>query len=855
MPVLELTPIPFLERMDTSLSMSNSECEFVAQSESIGLTHYIDENAGLTVGVASSDAGATVDATSGSDIADFFARPVRIDSRTWLESATVGVLGSSINPWSLWATNTFVKKKLDNYAFFRGNLHVKVVINASPFYYGMTKMIYLPRHTDKTTTAVVDLGNRWLIPYSQRPLIDINPQSGEAGEMVLPFIYTKNFLDNTTATEYANMGVLDYIIYSILRSANGVTGTGVSITTYAWATEVVLSGPTVAFAAQSEEFTMQSDEYGDGCVSRPASQVAEAASYFEQIPIIGPFAVATRIGAGAISAIARLFGFTNVPVIADTVPQRPEAFPKLASSEIGFPVEKLTLDPKNELSVDPRVIGMPDGTDEMMISSIAMRESYLTSAEWSTGDAVDTVLFWSRVNPKLYDNDNGTLISGQQLLYMTPMCFMANIFNHWRGDIIFKFKVVCSKYHKGRLRLSFDPSKFTGQDLSTVVQSTNVVRTAIIDIGETNEVEFTIPYQQALQFLVNRPSLAAADKGWAANTAFGTYPANPDYDNGAISLRVLNVLTAPVASSDVNILIFVRAGSNIEFANPTPIDPDNTLSPFTPQSEVYSERAVEMSLDMGTTRKHPENQYTVYFGENIRSLRQLMRRYELHSTKQYSIPLNAAPTNRYLTNIFYPPPTSPGYITTGTEQALKIVGSEEVTGYNYCMYTMAAYVSNAFLAYRGSYHWTFNTLTSGLPLPETKVTRVNAVIPTASYSVATSTSVNKNATARELLFNCDPGTAAQAITNGHTQAGFNISCPMYSGHKFHYCVPERANLGVASDGSGLEALRLQSMVMTDAGSVATSVIMRQYVSIGTDFSLHFFLNVPTLWIYSEIPVT
>jgi hypothetical protein len=824
---------------------------FYLQSEEVGLTHYVDENEGLTVGRSASEAGSTVDATVGSDISDFFSRPVRIDTRSWLESDVPGVLGAAINPWSLWATNTYVKNKLNNYAFFRGNLHVKIVINASPFYYGMVQVSYLPRQTDKPTTVVVDTGLRYLIPFSQRPRLVLDPQRGEAGELVAPFIYTKNFLDCTTAADFAAMGVLDYLVYSQLQSANGVSGTGITITTYAWATEVTLSGPTVAFAAQSE-FIAQSDEYGEGCVSKPASQIAGAATYFEQIPIIGPFATATRIGASAVSAIARLFGFTNVPVIADTIPQRPEAFPKFANSEIGFPLEKLTLDPKNELSVDPRVVGMPTGNDEMMISSIAMRESYLTSVTWATTDAVDAVLFWSRVNPKLYDNDNGALVAGQQLVYMTPMCMMANMFDHWRGDIIFKFKVVASKYHKGRLRISFDPSKFTGQDLSTVVQSTNIVRTAIVDIGETNEIEFRIPYQQALQFLVNRPSLSAANKGWAANTAFGVYPADSNFDNGAISLRVLNILTAPVASSNIKILVYVRAAENIEFANPTPVDPNNTLSPFVPQSQEFREETTELSLEMGKTKTHPENQYTVYFGENIRSLRQLMRRYELHSTKQYAItPVDGA-TNRYLKNWMYPPPTSPGFISTGTETAFKIVGTG-ATGYNFCFYTMIAYVSNAFLCYRGSINWSFNTLTDGVSLPEIKVERKNAIIAQATYSVTTASATAPSATARELLFNTGPGTSGQAITNCNTQSGFNVALPMYSGHKFHYCVPGNANLGVSTDGSGLEAVQLESMILANTNTPDTTVIQRQYVSIGTDYSLHFFLNVPVLWIYSAVP--
>jgi hypothetical protein len=274
------------------------------------------------------------DQTEAMDFVKFLSRPVRIANFTWNESDAVGT-SHTYSPWQLFFNDARVKYKLNNFAFIQCKLKIKVLINASPFYYGAMYMGYQPLPNLTPSTIQNDTGTRYLIPYSQRPHLWIYPQGNEAGEMTLPFFYHRNFINAQLSQEFADMGQLTFLNYTTLQSANGVSSSGVSIAIYAWAEDVKLSGPSVGLA-------LQSDEYGEGCVSAPASAIANAASWFEDIPIIGKFATATRIGASAVSTIASMFGFTNVPVIADTQPYRPEPFPKMANTDIGFPVEKLT---------------------------------------------------------------------------------------------------------------------------------------------------------------------------------------------------------------------------------------------------------------------------------------------------------------------------------------------------------------------------------------------------------------------------------------------------------------------------------------------------------------------------------
>jgi hypothetical protein len=305
---------------------------------------FMDSASGMFAGYNESyDGISAMDQTENIDFVKFLSRPVRIGNFTWNEADAVGT-SHVFNPWSLYFSDARVKYKLNNFAFIQCKLKIKVLINASPFYYGCMYMGYQPLPNLTPSTIFNDPGTRYLIPYSQRPHIWINPQHSEAGEMTLPFFYQQNFINAQSNQSMLDMGQLTFLNYTTLQSANGVAGSGVSVAIYAWAEDVKLSGPSIGLATQSLE--LQSDEYGNGIVSSTATAIASAAKWFTNVPVIGRFATATQIGASAISTIATMFGFTNVPVICDVVPYKPSPFPDFASTEIGFPVDKLTLDPK-----------------------------------------------------------------------------------------------------------------------------------------------------------------------------------------------------------------------------------------------------------------------------------------------------------------------------------------------------------------------------------------------------------------------------------------------------------------------------------------------------------------------------
>ena len=160
-------------------------------------------------------------------------------------------------------------------------------------------------------------------------------------------------------------------------------------------TDVELMGTT-------NKLALQADEYGNGAISKPATAVANLASMLTRVPVIGRFARATEIGASAVSRVAALFGYTNPPNIENVQPFYQMSAPQLATAEISVPYQKLALDPKTELSIDPQPFGLP-GEDELALSYLKKKESFFGSTSWSTSDAATTQLFNCRISPVLRD--------------------------------------------------------------------------------------------------------------------------------------------------------------------------------------------------------------------------------------------------------------------------------------------------------------------------------------------------------------------------------------------------------------------------------------------------------------------
>lgn len=526
------------------------------------------------------DIDSTIDETrKGQDTGDatlqnFFSRPLKIHEVEWTTSTS---FTSQIDPWSLYFDNPRVANRIANYKLMRCRLHLKIVVNGNGFLYGRAIGAYLPHANLDTLTNTSGLISENLVQLTQLPKVFLNPTTSTGGEMVLPFFHFYNYMDIPLA-DWTVMG--DLILRSVndLKHANGASDQ-VTVSVFAWAEDVELS---VLTSVEPSTLTPQSGEEVDmanktGTVSGPATKIAHAAGALKDAPIIGPYASATSQVASAAANVAKVFGYCRPSVTKDPEPYKPTMASSLAVTTVPDGVAKLTVDDKQELSIDPRIAGLGP-QDPLDIKSIAKRESYLTKFTWAIGTAPETLLWNARVDPVTWA-ENGTPTA-----FYFPACAMAALpFEYWTGTMNFRFQIVASSFHKGRLKVVYDP-----QFLATNEYNTNYLE--VIDIADKTDFTISIANGQARTYL-NHHSPGSD----SVTQMYSTTPyASVEEGNGVIGVYVVNELTTPnsAVNNDIQINVYVSMGDDFEVAQP---DDYFQRFVFKPQSGLESEGIVPES--------------------------------------------------------------------------------------------------------------------------------------------------------------------------------------------------------------------------------------------------------------------
>jgi len=640
------------------------------------------------------DAGGEMDPTRSLQDSDdatldnFFSRPLKIHEEEWGTGTSLYI---NINPWSLFFENPRVINRLATYKLLKAKLHLKIVINGNGFQYGRALVSYLPYpgyDTLSTSRGLVPLD---LVQESQRPHVFLDPTTSSGGEMILPMFWYTNYLDIPTES-WGELGEITIRSINDLKHANGAADQA-SISVFAWAEDVSFS---VLTSREPGTLIPQMGEIDEanrnGVISKPASVIAKCAGLLKTIPSIAPFALATEMGASAVGNIAKMFGYSRPPITKAPDPFVPRPFGQLAVTNVPDNCYKLTVDEKQELSIDPRIAGLSGGTDPLNIRDIASRESYLTTFSWRIGTAPETLLWNSRIDPALWAEDTGT----PKALYL-PACAMACLpFEYWTGSMKFRFQIVCSSFHKGRLKVVYDPDF-----IATNEYNTNYLH--IVDIADTKDFTIEIGNGQHYTLLDHhKPGLQSITKAYGTTRFTSKEPGN-----GVIGLYVVNEFTTPnsTITNDIEINVFISMGDDFEVFVPSNDFQKYVYKPvlyeqsgtIVPESENTTEPSAPLhdeTVKLGPTLQDDELINKVYTGESITSFRQILKRYNLHSCVGF---LKNGYALLQVQMAAFP------YLRGAVDGAIRTTADDGK--YNYCNTVMLHWVSHCFSGWRGSIRW------------------------------------------------------------------------------------------------------------------------------------------------------
>lgn len=854
-------------------------------------------------------------------LAKYLERPIVIARYTWTPGGVYNDTSnySYDNVWKEYMSISAVTNKITNFRMFRATgMKLQFRINGSPFHYGRLYAFYIPQNANSLPyNGMSNPFNQAILPenmdflnattfplltnYSQFPGVFIDPATNQVVEMIIPFFYYQNYVSIASVTDMTALGAVQIIALNPLQHSNGATDP-ITLTITASMIDPILTLPTSALAftgesdyspkkppkpgkprtpnskkkeaamsnTKSAASSTKNDEYGKGAVSAPATALANFAGTLERVPIIGPYAVATKMAAGKISQIAKLFGYSKPINLSDHCLVNQRSTGPLAYTIGSDDVQKLTLDPKQEVTIDPNVVGLQN-IDEMSFAHIFKRESLIAQVPWAMTVPAGNNLVNIAINPfncPANITDNG-------VFFNTALSWAVTPFMYWRGSLKYRFQFVCSQMHRGRIAIAFNPNFNTG-----VLPNQATAYQQFVDLADCKDITVEVRYAHQQPWLeIASPNNQFISKG----TSVSFTDAVKVCCNGMLSLYALNELTAPVNTSDITINVFISAGEDFMVADPgSPTF--SRLSPFTTEIQtaylaeadfvaqadyVNTHESIPVSDSIscvinGSEGDTPDvdNMNMVFFGEQAVSLRNLLKRYCRYN---YYVPtFTGTPTNLCRFEYFHGHiPMARGISdSNATAAGNENLGFTDATGagYNYCNNTFLDWYRRGFVGYRGSTRWKIlpsgtspQSISIGLVKRQPKfLTTVQRYA--SSFISNVSGALTDTDLARHLAVNsiiADNTMAGSMVEYLRVKGFMEFESPFYSNCRYILNNP-----GVVTNvPSALNAINYMwrniscsshqvNILGASTNLITAAFYVETWVAAGEDFSLHYFLSAP-----------
>ena len=566
-------------------------------------------------------------------IEDFLERPVEIADGNWSVGSNLSI---QVSIWDLLSKHASVRAKLRNFAFFKGNMGIRIAFSGTPFHYGRLLCSYQP-HAGKNANIDAHISNLAVDPTYRDVLLNYLSQSRGAAtidargnkptELSIPYISPKPMLrlyNNgssvisaaTSFSDFADMGDLFIYSYEPLGSVSSGTATSVSYNIYAWFEDVELSTPT---ATHIEIATESAPESITGPVQRMSSSAAQVAGVLSSIPMIAPFAKASEIVFNGISSISAIFGWSRPPINREPEFVKNRPFTSHCQTIGSETIERITIDPMQELAIDGLACG--EMKDSMVINNITNHDSFFDRFTWADTDALEVPIYKCIVHPQMntYYSDVGA--TAMELVQPSALSYCATPFEYWRGTITYTFDFVTTQYHRGKIAIWFEPNHqhntLIGADVSL---NKNYVQ--ILDLAVSSSIEISVEWASHYPWLktFSPQDIKSAHEFGAILTNLN------EYVNGYLFVAPFTTLQSP-DSSDIPVHVYVRS-TDVKFQQLTD-DIPSARALITPESlsenDLHEEKRLAKVLNPTTaSMKH----ITTYnFGEQPISFRSCLKRY------------------------------------------------------------------------------------------------------------------------------------------------------------------------------------------------------------------------------------
>jgi len=365
--------------------------------------------------------------------------------------------------------------------------------------------------------------------------------------------------------------------------------------------------------------------------SRIASDLARWFGALTKIPFLGTVAEIGKETSNLSATILRALGY-SIPVNVET------PYPVVVSSDRIIQYDTvanaiaLAPEPAPFVSKDITVIGSE--FSDYDITAYCAHPMFLESFKISSDQTIGEILFGLPIRPfsMCTYEELGIEPNTMKVMIPTRLAYMQRFFDFWRGSMRFHLSIAASRFHSGRIRITWIPTWDNNFDDVTDRYDDNYLAaypSILLDIAGDTDVSFTIPYFQPQNWL---------NTGYPFDTEDKYIPSKLD-TNGLLLITVVNSLVLADATATAGVLaqLFVGGGPDLQFAFPN-LDQNGkmgfpTRNPVAvPAKRSFTAEMGDLSSDMlRTTEARPIYEINSGFKEahitqstNVTSLKQLM---------------------------------------------------------------------------------------------------------------------------------------------------------------------------------------------------------------------------------------
>lgn len=413
----------------------------------------------------------------------------------------------------------------------------------------------------------------------------------------------------------------------------------------------------------------------------------------------------------------------------------------------------------------------------------------------------------------------------------------------------YRFQVVSSGFHKGRLKFVYEPNVPATPGSSEY----NTNYTQIVDISTTKDFTVTVGWGNQRPFLLT--TIIDDTTILPFSVESGTMPNDTSHNNGYLNVYVVNELTVPMSTidNDISINVFVSAGddyevvvptdcaiSNYQFFSDTP--PGETMNKIQIEPQSGEEELVEVEDSRPMLEGDPNmiaeklhgsaDIYKVCFGDPIGSVRQVLKRYSTHSLMVPSQPIVSAFALETRPDFpYYPGPT--------------VNGVDDSNAYNYSRMTLLNWFTPAFVCRRGGIRWKYVPYTLDYSVnPQTLNVQRNPCATSFSRSIlgiARATTDQIRSTYQALLTMIPGGQ----VNPAYVVPTAEVELPFFINQRFWH----GRNLNMTNN--SLVTTFHDVQWFNQSADISSQVLVNSYCAAADDFSLSFFLCSPVMYLYSE----